>query len=421
MRRRIIISGFVVALIGAAVAGIAQQPSAVTPSPVKQTGNPPLARFDPLLAQPHQTQAAVRAVLLGANWMTRMNQASGRFLYGYNPALRQPIAGDHDLKQARAALALAQAAKFCGDEKQAAIASQAILALLAATKIDPTDPNCRVPVQASAFCNRVGFAAVLAQAIYELPSADSKLVAEAERLCAFLHKQCRSDGSVHYLDSATDDPMKIDPAGVNEYPGEALEAIVSGNRFQPASWKLDAVKNGLAFYRVKFKANPHPLLAATLAPAAAELYKQSKSLDAANMLFEMNDWLCGLQISPSDTRTPQWAGAFRAFQKGRVTDDIPGTDEGLIIQSLACAYEINRHVPDLTRDGRYKAALQGAVSFICGLQYQEANTRHFENTYRANTLIGGFHMSSADGNLRIDSTAMAVSGLLRFLSCGAEK
>ena len=135
----------------------------------------------------------------------------------------------------------------------------------------------------------------------------------------------------------------------------------------------------------------------------------------------MNDWLCGLQISASDTRTPQWAGAFRSTQNGRPTDEPPGSDEGIIIQSLACAYEINRQVPDLAREARYQAALQGAVQFICGLQYQEANTRHFENTYRANTLIGGFHVSSADGNLRIDSTAMAVSGLLRFLSSGAEK
>ena len=67
------------------------------------------------------------------------------------PARLQPVTaatdpGDHDLTQARAALALAQCAKFSGDEKQAAMASQAILTLLAATKIDPADPNCRIPI-----------------------------------------------------------------------------------------------------------------------------------------------------------------------------------------------------------------------------------------------------------------------------------
>ena len=73
-----------------------------------------------------------------------------------------------------------QAAKFSGDEKQAAMASQSILTLLAATRVDPADTNCRVPVHSSLVCNRVGFAAVVALAIYELPAADAKLIAEAE-------------------------------------------------------------------------------------------------------------------------------------------------------------------------------------------------------------------------------------------------
>ena len=76
---------------------------------------------------------------------------------------------------------------------------------MAATKIDPADANCRVPVHSSLTCNRVGFAATVALAIYELPAADAKLIAEAEKLCEFLHKQCKPDGSVHYTDSASDD------------------------------------------------------------------------------------------------------------------------------------------------------------------------------------------------------------------------
>ena len=82
-----------------------------------------------------------------------MNQSHGRFVFGFNPALRQPLKlRDHDLFQARAAfLAMAQLAKFTGDEKQAAIASQAILSLLTTTKIrsNPNDPNCSVTVPSS--------------------------------------------------------------------------------------------------------------------------------------------------------------------------------------------------------------------------------------------------------------------------------
>jgi hypothetical protein len=439
MREHLVLAGVLAAVLGS-VAAIAQPPAVVVPpaessapaqpdalttppneKPPATAAEAPLARFEPLVAHPQQTQAAVRAVLLGSAWMARMNQAQGRFLYGYNPALRIALSGDHDLRQARAAIALAQSARFSGDERQAVIASQAILALLAATKVDAADENCRIPLPLSPTCNRVGFAALLALAIYELSNPDPKLVAEAERLCAFLRRQCRPDGSVDYEETAGVDPEKVDPMGLNEYPGEALQAISAGNRVQPAAWKTEIATRGLAHYRARFKSNPHPLLAATLSAVAAELYRQGKSPEAAAAIFEMNDWLCGLQIAATDPRVPQWAGGFRTLRDGKVIDDPAGPESGLYIQSLALAYEINRQVPDLARGERYRSALLEGTRFVCTMQYVEANTRHFENTFRAQMLIGGFHLGPADGTLRIDLTATAVSGLLAFLSSGAEK
>jgi hypothetical protein len=456
MRSRVVLAALVLGLIGAAVVAIAQSPvppvtppttpplpvvvppaepvpptppralpgvpppapSAVPTSP--QPTETPLRQFEPLAAFPQATQSSVRAVLLGADWMTRRNQPQGRFLFGYNPALRQPMPGDHDLKQARAAVALAQAAKFTGDEKQAAVASQAILTLLAATKIDPADPNCRVPGHSSLTCNRVGFAALLALAIYELPAPDAKLVAEAERLCVFLQKQCRTDGSVHYTDGAADVPTQLDPAGMNEYPGLALHAIMIGNRLTPAAWKVEVAQKGMEHYRTKFKASPHPLLAATLTPACTELYLQTKRPEAAAAVFEMNDWLCGLQYSANDPRLVQWAGGFRSVTNNPQAVE-PGPETGLYVQSLACACQLTRLTPDLDRFAKYRLAVTDAIQFVCGLQYLEANTRHFENAFRASMLIGGFHLSPSDGNLRIDATANAMTGLLRFLSSGAER
>src|SRR5436190_701833 len=61
--------------------------------PAAAASETPLAQFEPLSAFPVQTQNAVRGVLLGAQWMTRTNQPQGRFLFGYNPALRQPLPG----------------------------------------------------------------------------------------------------------------------------------------------------------------------------------------------------------------------------------------------------------------------------------------------------------------------------------------
>lgn len=395
--------------------------AAAAPVPHNAAADVPLAKFDPLAAFPAPTQLAVRSVLLGSAWLTRMNQSQGRFLFGYIPALRQPMDGDHDLKQAQAALALAQAARFAGDDRQAAVASQAILTLLAATRVEPNDPNCRVPIRTSLTCNRVGFAGVLALAIYELPGADPRLLAEAEALCNFIQSQCRPDGSVHYTDGPTDVPTQIDPAGVNEYPGLALQAVAVSNRVRPAQWKADALKRGLAHYRDYFRGKPHPMLAATLTPAFAEMHLQTRSPDAVACVIEMNDWLLNLQYPPSDPRHPQWVGGFRHWSNGQAVDAAPGFECGAYLQSLSCAYRLVRLAQDPERDGRYRQAVVDVAQFLTGLQYLEANTRHFENAFRANTLIGGFHLSPTDGNLRIDATASCVSGMLRFLTSGAER
>lgn len=395
-------------------------PAAGTAAP-RTSPDTPLSKFEPLVAFPPPTQLAVRAVLLGSGWMTRMNQPQGRFQFGYLPAVRQPMDGDNDLLQARAALALAQAARFTGDDRQAAVASQAVLTLLAATRIDPNDPNSRVPVHAGFSCNRVGFAATLVLAVCELPGADEKLLAEAERLCEFLRKHLRADGSVHYTDGPTDVPPQVDPAGLNEHPGTVLHAVALANRARPATWRLEAVKKGLEHYRGVFKAAPHPMLAATLTPAFTEFYLQTQHADAAAAVFEMNDWLVGLQYQPTDPRFPTWAGGFRTWANGKPADGAPGFETGAYVQSLAGACLLTRHAVDLPRFNTYKQAVTDAVQFLTGLQYSELNTRHFENTFRAGTLIGGFHLAPTDGNLRIDATAWAVTGLLRFLQCGAER
>lgn len=444
MRRAILTVGLVVLGVAAAV-GVAQPPSPTLPlpagdpnppralppavsgvqpaagtAPVPRVGDTPLSKFEPLAAFPITTQHAIRAALLGSTWMTKMSQSQGRFIPGYIPALRQPMQADHDMRQALAALALAQAAKFTGDDRQAAIAAQAVLALLADTRAEPADPTCRAPVRSSMFCNRVGFAAVLALAIYELPVADEKLHAEAEKLCEFLRRQLRADGSVHYVDAPNETAVQVDPAGANEYPGYALHAIAVSSRLRPAAWKADALRKGIDCYRAYFKAHPHPMLAATLSPAALELFLQTQSPDAATALFEMNDWLIEQQYRTNDPRHPTWAGGFKTFANG--VETVPGFETGAHLQCLACAYFANRRVTDLNnREPRYRQSAIDAVQYLNGMQYLEANTRHFADGFRVNVLIGGFYLSPADGNLRIDANAWAVSGLLRFLASGAER
>jgi vacuolar-type H+-ATPase subunit E/Vma4 len=58
--------------------------------------------------------------------------------------------------------------------------------------------------------------------------------------------------------------------------------------------------------------------------------------------------------------------------------------------------------------------LHRCLQFLVRLQYTDANTQHFEEWYRPR-LIGGFHASTQDGNLRVDYTQHALSALATYL------
>jgi hypothetical protein len=140
-----------VLLLALAAVAVAQPPTPPQPLPPGPSPAPaaeaPITKYDPITVFPTPTQQAVRGVTTGANWLVRMNQAQGRFLHGYRPAVRQAMEGGDEFRQAFGALALAQAAKFTGDDRSAAVAGQSILTLLASTRPDPSRVHPPGPVR----------------------------------------------------------------------------------------------------------------------------------------------------------------------------------------------------------------------------------------------------------------------------------
>src|SRR5262245_59475148 len=180
-------------------------------APARPKSPAPMDRFRDFNALPLLTRQMVLSTQRGMEWLYRVNQPNGRFMHGYLPALNQAMEGDHFLRQAAATFALARAARFSGDERHAVHAGQAILALLAETKVDPSTPAVRLPVTPSVMCNRLAAAGYVVMAICELPEADADLVAKAEGLCEFIRAQQKPDGSLHYTDNPDEDATKIDP------------------------------------------------------------------------------------------------------------------------------------------------------------------------------------------------------------------
>jgi hypothetical protein len=354
----------------------------------------------------------------GADWLYRVNGIKGRFLYGYLPALKTEMEGDHYLRQVGGAFALARAARFLGEDRYAVRATQAILTLLDDTVVDSSDPQCRHTSLPSGIVNRLGAAGMLVLAINELPAPQQDLLDKSEHLCNWIRRQARADGSLRCHDTGDNDKPDADETDcLNEYPGVALYAVLRSQKHRPAAWKTELACKAVAYYRTWWNAHRSMAFVPWQTAAYTEAYLQTKDAACADFVYEMNDWLCGLQYDQIDPRRLVWYGGFMRWAGGKAVNSPPDISSATYAESLASACRTARAGSDVARHQRYTEVMERCLQFVVRLQYTEANVQHFADWYRPR-LVGAFHASPHDGNLRLDYTQHALSALTTYLEEG---
>src|SRR5262245_7257039 len=250
------------------------------------TPRPEFAKLSPLQQQMYAS------ALRGTDWLFRANRTDGRFVYGYLPALKSVMDGDHYLRQAGAAFALARAARFTADDRQTALARQAVLTLLADTTIDSPDRGVRHTTWPSVVVNRLAAAGLLVLAINELPAPADDLLKQSEELCGYIRRQQQADGSLRYTDHPDDGkPAGDDPDGINYYPGEALYGLMLSQRYRPAAWKTELVDKAVKCYRPWWQEHKNMAFVPWQTAACTEAYLRTRDSAFADFVNEMNDWI----------------------------------------------------------------------------------------------------------------------------------
>ncbi len=392
-----------------------EQPSRPPVNPKPATPEAPRPLPDLSRLSPLQRQFYLSAQR-GADWLYRANRPDGRFVPGYLPALQLVDEGDHYLRQVAAAAALARAARFTGNERHLARARQAVLTLLLDTAPDPKEPRVRSTTLPSAVVNRLGAAGLLLLAIHELPSPGNDLLDQGEQLAAFIFRQQQPDGSLRCGDAAagTDQPPEH-ADGATHYPGQALAGLMASQRHRPAPWKTEVVRKALAHYGPLWKAHPNPTAVPWHTAAYTEAFLLTKDKVFADAVLDMNDWLCGLQYTRLDPRNPQRVGGFMGFEAGKSATVEPQVHAAAYAESLVEACRVARQLGDVPHYERYRTAARAGLQFLTTLQFTEANTTHFADWYKP-VVVGGFHATPRDGNLRLDYTQEAVSALVLYLA-----
>ncbi|HTU90813.1 MAG TPA: hypothetical protein VMF69_12110 [Gemmataceae bacterium] len=362
------------------------------------------------------TKEMVVSCQRGGEWLWRSNDAKGHFLFVRVPALNSIPEGDNYLREAGAAFALARAARVLGEDRYAARAAQAILTLLDDTIVDSGEVKCRHTLLPSSILNRLGAAGLLVLAINELPSPQADLLDKSEQLCNWIRHQACDDGSLRCDDSSDESHLKWqnDVDSVNEHPGLALYALLRSQKHRPDAWKTELARKALVYYREWWKQHRSMAFVPWQTAAWAEAYVQTKEPAFAEFVYEMNDWLCGLQYEQLDPRRPLWNGGFMKWSDSKAIDAAPTIGSAIYAEGLVQARRAARAGSDPARYQHYTEVLHRCLQFLVRLQYNEANTQHFEEWYRPR-LVGGFHASIQDGNLRIDYSQHALSALAMYL------
>ena len=127
----------------------------------------------------------------------------------------------------------------------------------------------------------------------------------------------------------------------------------------------------------------------------------------------MNDWLCDLQYTQLDPQHPLWIGGFMEGPDGKAGSRRPQV-------SSAPMPRPGRGLPGRPNQATWHAirAYREALERCSAIPDDPAIHRGQHAALRrlvSARLLGGFHASHQDGNLRIDYTQHAVCALVQYL------
>ncbi len=199
------------------------------------------------------------------------------------------------------------------------------------------------------------------------------------------------------------------PAGRNDnqnfYPGEALYYLAERLALEPNEGLRRKVLASVEHYRRFHRRDPNPAFVPWHSLALRRL-QPDRAL--AKYLFQMNDWLAGLQQWETAPH-PDMAGRFYAPDR---PDFGPphASSTGVYLEGLSAAFEVAEWLGDRPRAERYARTIWRGLRNLRQLQFlDEVDCFYVSKRER---VLGGLRSEVYDNTLRIDNTQHAIAALL---------
>ena len=188
------------------------------------------------------------------------------------------------------------------------------------------------------------------------------------------------------------------------YPGEALSAIARYYSLHPSAERRAICDRALPFYTKYFRDSRSAPFIPWQTQAWGELARTTQLRRYADFVFEMNDYLVGLQMENHKLPLSIYDGGFNVGGRGRA-----GMNTGVYLEGLADAIRTADAFGETQRAARYRQAAWQAARFVMQLRFRAEECYYVQSPKEA---IGGVRNTPDDPTLRIDNSQHALAGLM---------
>lgn len=202
----------------------------------------------------------------------------------------------------------------------------------------------------------------------------------------------------------------------NFYPGEALLALMTLYQSDPVQYRdlLNPVRMAFLYYRNFFRKEPNPAFVPWHTMAWYRYYQARPSPEIAQFIFEINDFLIGIQNTPDSVKTP-WPDAMgRFYDPTRKQYGPPhASSTAVYVEGLVDALRLAEQLGDKTHQEKYSYAIRWGLRSLFQLQYGEETLVWIADKTAAS---GGIRTTETNADIRVDNTQHAAMAFLNVLS-----
>jgi len=252
---------------------------------------------------------------------------------------------------------------------------------------------------------KLGAIALAALALKEF-SAESEFQKMYRRLCNTVRSMWQESGKFRtFLWPAERDDCQ------NFYPGEALLLWANQLHDQPDDRLMECFSRSFYYYGEWHRRERNPAFVPWHTMAYARLWDRLADQRLVDAIFEMSDWLLGVQ---------QWDEApwddcrGRFFAPDRPFGPPHASSTAVYLEGLSEAFRIARVTGDSQRSRAYRIAILRGLRSLAQLTYKGVDDMNFHS--KRDSLLGGVRSNEHNNNIRLDNVQHAIMAILGVMA-----